>query len=218
MRRTPKSRKPTKLENSLWHYQKFFRELKQRRIEFMQQKIYRRFRFGIIYSDCLVAAEAEQQQQETRYAVTQAQAQTQTQLQKLKQKQGQVQVGVAVAAVNCSYTQRANQLRGTKRNRVKKATNTTTTRKFAASSTKTTNAAYRKLHSSQSTAASNKLRRRTSATTDTDTQTQTQTQPQPLTKRRYGNRRTKLMPILAYALRMPLKPTTSAAQRMLVNV
>ncbi|XP_036328706.1 uncharacterized protein LOC118741025 [Rhagoletis pomonella] len=216
MRRTPKSRKSTKLENSLWHYQKFFRELKQRRIEFMQQKIYRKFRFGIIYSDCLVAAEAEQQkqqQQETRYAVTQAQAQTQTQLQNLKQKQGQVQVGVAVAAVNCSYTQRANQLRGTKRNRVKKATNTTTIRKFAASSTKTTNAAYRKLHSSQSTAAS-KLRRRTSATTDT----QTQPQPQPLTKRRYGNRRTKLMPTLAYALRMPLKPTTSAAQRMLVNV
>uniref|UniRef100_A0A0A1XHW5 Meiotically up-regulated gene 147 protein n=1 Tax=Zeugodacus cucurbitae TaxID=28588 RepID=A0A0A1XHW5_ZEUCU len=106
MRRTPKSRKSTKLENSLWHYQKFFREHKQRRIDFMQQKLYRNFHFGNIYSDCFVAVKQLKQQQQ----------QTQTQTQKhnnLKQKQGQVQVAVTVDEVKSSLKQQAARTRVT---------------------------------------------------------------------------------------------------------
>ncbi|CAD7000018.1 unnamed protein product [Ceratitis capitata] len=155
MRRTPESRKSTKLENSLWHYQKFFRELKQRRIDFMQLKNLRKFRFGIIYSDCLVAENLRTKTKTTIQIInanaattTGKQRQRQTQTQKLrenlKQNQGQVQVTVAVEGDNSSHKQHASE--GRKRTTVR----TTASRATTSLAENTTNASTKCVDSSNS--------------------------------------------------------------------
>uniref|UniRef100_A0A034VP68 Uncharacterized protein n=1 Tax=Bactrocera dorsalis TaxID=27457 RepID=A0A034VP68_BACDO len=207
MRRTPKSRKSTKLENSLWHYQKFFRELKQRRIDFMQQKNYRNFHFGNIYSDCFVAV--KQQQQSTRNVATrrQVEAQTQTQKYNLKQKQGQVQVAATVGEVNFKYEQQARSLRNTSHSSA--GTTTTSTRideSARTALTKDNGCNNSTTLNSSSVTATTPTPTTTPGASKTDTDTVTLTNA----TRRRGNTPLKPMPLLAHLLHMSLSLANAA--------
>uniref|UniRef100_W8BXF7 Uncharacterized protein n=1 Tax=Ceratitis capitata TaxID=7213 RepID=W8BXF7_CERCA len=220
MRRTPESRKSTKLENSLWHYQKFFRELKQRRIDFMQLKNLRKFRFGIIYSDCLVAENLLTKTKTTIQIInanaattTGKQRQRQTQTQKLrenlKQNQGQVQVTVAVEGDNSSHKQHASE--GRKRTTVR----TTASRATTSLGENATNASTKCVDSSnsestrlcESVTRSSATRDCTTALEDTET---------VIIKSWLGNRSTiEPMPRLT---RMPLIELANATTQPLVLV
>ena len=174
----------------------------------MQQKNYRNFHFGNIYSDCFVAVKKQQQQQQqsARNVATrrQAQAQTQTQEYNLKQKQGQVQVAVTVGEVNSSYEQQTSILRHTRHS---STSVTTTTRTLNDESARI--ALTKSIDCSNSTTSSNNSVAETTTTpfarkTDTDTVAVTNA------KYRRNNTPLKPMPLLTHLLRMSLSLANAA--------
>lgn len=176
----------------------------------MQQKNYRNFHFGNIYSDCFVAVKKQQQQQQqsARNVATrrQAQAQTQTQEYNLKQKQGQVQVAVTVGEVNSSYEQQTSSLRHTRHS---STSVTTTTRTLNDESARI--ALTKSIDCSNSTTLSNNS---VAATTPTTTpfarKTDTDTVAVTNAKYRRNNTPLKPMPLLTHLLRMSLSLANAA--------